>query len=84
METNKIKKIIEYFASLNLHILELFGQSECTGPHTFNTVDAWKIGTCGRPMVVSGRSLLPPHLFLFLFLFLSTSFLAGNSELSFS
>ncbi len=46
-------QIIEYFASLNIHILELFGQSECTGPHTFNTVEGWKMGTCGRPMVVS-------------------------------
>lgn len=46
-------QIVEYFASLNIHILELFGQSECTGPQTFNTAEAWKIGTCGRPMVVS-------------------------------
>ncbi|CAN0423847.1 unnamed protein product, partial [Hapterophycus canaliculatus] len=43
-------QIVEYFASLNIHVLELFGQSECTGPHTFNLPDAWKIGTCGRPM----------------------------------
>lgn len=42
--------ILRYFASLNIHIFELFGQSECTGPHTVNGPTAWKIGTCGRPI----------------------------------
>lgn len=46
-------QILEYFASLNIHIMELFGQSECTGPQTHNTPEAWKMGSCGRPMVVS-------------------------------
>mmetsp|Transcript_27792 Transcript_27792/g.32050 ORF Transcript_27792/g.32050 Transcript_27792/m.32050 type:complete len:481 (+) Transcript_27792:612-2054(+) len=44
------EKIIHYFASVGLPILELFGQSECTGPHTVNKLGAWKIGTCGRPL----------------------------------
>ncbi|CAM9223463.1 unnamed protein product [Ectocarpus sp. 6 AP-2014] len=52
-------EIIEYFASLNIHILELFGQSECTGPQTFNTTEAWKIGTCGRPMVGTESKIVP-------------------------
>jgi len=43
-------KIIEYFASIDIPIFDLFGASECTGPHTTNTKDAWKIGTCGRPL----------------------------------
>lgn len=43
-------KILKYFASIDLPILELFGQSECTGPHTTNRLKAWKIGTCGRPL----------------------------------
>lgn len=43
-------KILEYFASINIPILELFGQSECSGPHATNTPDAWKIGTVGRPL----------------------------------
>jgi long-chain-fatty-acid--CoA ligase ACSBG len=42
--------VLDYFASIDLPILELFGQSECTGPHTVNTPTAWKIGTCGRPL----------------------------------
>ncbi|CAM9800153.1 unnamed protein product, partial [Choristocarpus tenellus] len=44
-------QILNYFASLNMHILEVFGQSECTGPHTTNTPQAWKIGSVGRPML---------------------------------
>ncbi len=28
----------------------MFGQSECTGPHTTNTYQGWKIGTVGRPI----------------------------------
>ncbi|CAM9925915.1 unnamed protein product [Pylaiella littoralis] len=42
---------LEYFASLNIHIMEIFGQSECTGPMAVSTVDAWKMGSCGRPML---------------------------------
>lgn len=42
-------KILNYFASVDIPILEVFGQSECTGPHTVNTTNAWKIGTVGRP-----------------------------------
>jgi long-chain-fatty-acid--CoA ligase ACSBG len=44
-------KILQYFASLNIPIMELFGQSECTGPHSVNRYDAFKIGTVGRPMI---------------------------------
>ena len=44
-------KILKYFASLDLPIMELFGQSECTGPHSVNTYDAFKTGTVGRPLI---------------------------------
>eukprot|EP01083_Nonionella_stella_P038273 104150_1 len=43
-------KILEYFASLNIPILELFGQSECSGPHCTNSPSGWKIGSIGRPL----------------------------------
>ena len=43
-------KILKYFTSLDLPIMELFGQSECTGPHAINSIHAFKIGTVGRPM----------------------------------
>jgi long-chain-fatty-acid--CoA ligase ACSBG len=42
--------ILKYFASLDLPIMELFGQSECTGPHSVNTHVAFKIGSVGRPL----------------------------------
>lgn len=41
---------IEYFGSLDIHVMEVFGQSECTGPHTASRPGAWRIGYCGRPM----------------------------------
>ena len=41
-------EVLDYFASLDIPILELFGQSECTGPHTSNFSYAWKIGSIGR------------------------------------
>ena len=44
-------KILKYFHSLNIPIMELFGQSECTGPHTVNTYTAFKLGSVGRPML---------------------------------
>ena len=44
------RKVLDYFSSIDIPVLELFGQSECTGPHTVNTPTAWKIGTCGRPL----------------------------------
>jgi long-chain-fatty-acid--CoA ligase ACSBG len=43
-------KILNYFASIDVPIYELFGQSECTGPHTMNFPGFWKIGTCGRKL----------------------------------
>lgn len=39
-----------YFASLDIPVFEVFGQSECTGPHTVSYRHCWKIGTCGRPI----------------------------------
>eukprot|EP00602_Paraphysomonas_sp_CaronLab_P003131 CAMPEP_0185038906 /NCGR_PEP_ID=MMETSP1103-20130426/35155_1 /TAXON_ID=36769 /ORGANISM="Paraphysomonas bandaiensis, Strain Caron Lab Isolate" /LENGTH=473 /DNA_ID=CAMNT_0027577559 /DNA_START=18 /DNA_END=1436 /DNA_ORIENTATION=- len=39
-----------YFASLDIPIYEVFGQSECTGPHTISCPGQWRIGFCGRPI----------------------------------
>lgn len=41
---------VEYFSSLDIPIFEVFGQSECTGPHTVACPQQWRIGYCGRPM----------------------------------
>ena len=48
-----------YFASLDIPIFEVFGQSECTGPHTVSGPSCWKIGTCGRPMKGTESMLVP-------------------------
>ncbi|CAM9669890.1 unnamed protein product [Scytosiphon promiscuus] len=53
------KETLEYFASLNIHILEVFGQSECTGPMAVNITEAWKMGSCGRPMLGTESKLIP-------------------------
>jgi len=41
---------LNYFASLDIPVYEVFGQSECTGPHTLSWTNAWKVGYCGRPL----------------------------------
>jgi long-chain acyl-CoA synthetase len=42
------KEILEFFASLDIVIQEVYGQSEDTGPTTFNLAGATKLGTVGR------------------------------------
>merc|ERR1711988_1943084 len=41
---------LEYFASLDIVISELFGMSECTGPHSSCTPNLFKFGTCGAEL----------------------------------
>jgi len=43
---------VQYFGSLYIPILELYGMSECTGPQTTNLpgFGRHKIGTCGKAM----------------------------------
>jgi len=40
-----------HLASLGIHVYEVFGMSESSGPHTISYPGAWKIGTCGRPLL---------------------------------
>jgi long-chain-fatty-acid--CoA ligase ACSBG len=42
---------IWFFASLDIPIHEVFGQSECSGPHSVSNYTAWKVGYCGRPLL---------------------------------
>ena len=42
--------LLEYFMALGVPILELYGQTECSGPIASNQNDAVKLGTVGRPM----------------------------------
>ena len=41
------KKTMEYFMSLDNPLYEVYGMSECSGPHTVNVPGACKVGTVG-------------------------------------
>ncbi len=43
-------EILDFFAGLDLTIHEVYGQSEDTGPTSFNTAGATRYGTVGRPI----------------------------------
>lgn len=43
-------EVLWYFSSLDIPVFEVFGQSECTGPHTVSYFDNWRVGYCGRPI----------------------------------
>ncbi len=44
------REVLEFFASLDLVIAEIYGQSEVTGPTSVSTASAIKFGKLGRPM----------------------------------
>ena len=50
---------LQYFASLDIPVYELFGQSECTGPHTSSRFGGWRIGYCGRPLPGTTTKVIP-------------------------
>ncbi len=41
------KATLEFFLSLGIPILEVYGMSECSGPATFSTPNRFKTGKCG-------------------------------------
>ncbi|KFA88643.1 AMP-dependent synthetase/ligase [Archangium violaceum] len=45
------RDVLEFFASLDIIIREVYGQSEVCGPTTLNTPDATRLGTLGRPLL---------------------------------
>lgn len=44
------QETMEFFMSINIPLLELYGMSECTGPQTMNLKSAtqWRSGSCGK------------------------------------
>lgn len=42
------KATLEFFLSLGIPIMEVFGMSECTGPATFSLAEKYKTGMVGR------------------------------------
>ena len=38
------REVLEFFASLDIVVLEVYGQSEDTGPTSFNTPDRYRFG----------------------------------------
>jgi long-subunit acyl-CoA synthetase (AMP-forming) len=63
---------LEFFSSLGIPILEVYGMSECTGPSTFSMPDHYHYGKVGR--AIAGTELMTiedgevlmrgPHVFL--------------------
>ncbi len=44
------REVLEFFASVDLPICEIYGQSEVTGPTSVSVPGAMKLGKLGRPM----------------------------------
>ncbi|NXB36336.1 ACBG2 ligase, partial [Eulacestoma nigropectus] len=42
---------LEFFLSLNIPVLELYGMSESSGPHTISLPHAFKLGSCGKELM---------------------------------
>ena len=67
------REVLDYFGSLDIPVYELYGQSECTGPHSINHPGRWRVGSCGRPLTGVETRIDPetqeiqirgPHVFL--------------------
>lgn len=40
--------VIEYFMSLDVRIMEIYGMTECSGPHLCTSIQSQRVGTVGR------------------------------------
>ncbi|XP_065901714.1 long-chain-fatty-acid--CoA ligase ACSBG2-like isoform X5 [Dysidea avara] len=45
------RSVVEFFMQLDVPIYEMYGMSECTGPHTVSLPSAYKLGSAGKAMV---------------------------------
>ncbi|CAM9775117.1 unnamed protein product [Bubo scandiacus] len=44
------RETLEFFLSLNIPVLELYGMSESSGPHTISLPHAFKLTSCGKAL----------------------------------
>ncbi|NXH22062.1 ACBG2 ligase, partial [Bucco capensis] len=44
------RETLEFFLSLNIPVLELYGMSESSGPHTISLPHSFRLGSCGKEM----------------------------------
>ncbi|XP_068461365.1 long-chain-fatty-acid--CoA ligase ACSBG2-like isoform X2 [Clinocottus analis] len=54
------KDSLEYFMSLNIPLLELYGMSESSGPHTVSTNTDYNLTSCGKNMPGCKTKLVNP------------------------
>jgi long-subunit acyl-CoA synthetase (AMP-forming) len=65
------KETLEFFLSLGIPVLEVYGMSECTGPSTFSLPSRYRTGSVGTPAIGTEARLLEdgeilmrgPHVF---------------------
>ncbi|MBS0654748.1 MAG: AMP-binding protein, partial [Verrucomicrobia bacterium] len=53
-------KVAQFFTGLNIHIIDLFGSSECSGPATLGDVDDHPIGSCGKALAGTDLIIAEP------------------------
>jgi long-subunit acyl-CoA synthetase (AMP-forming) len=66
------RETLDFFLSLGIPIMEIYGQSECTGPATFSMPDRYRLGRAGRAVPGTEIEVAPdgeilvrgPHVFL--------------------
>ena len=57
------RDVHNYFMSINIPLMELYGMSECSGCHTLNLRhkhNGWRVGTCGKPMMGVKLKIVDP------------------------
>ncbi|XP_068461300.1 long-chain-fatty-acid--CoA ligase ACSBG2-like isoform X2 [Clinocottus analis] len=54
------KDSLEYFMSLNIPLLELYGMSECSCPHTISSDTYYRLTSCGKKMPGCKTKLVNP------------------------